>query len=172
MPVPARRRLLRTHKQPPPTPDVPATVEAGVIATREAETAIDATVEAKVAAALTAPTPTTAPMPTATPRPTNTPYPTAAPLTVCAVDSQEWRLRVILTEFNIFASWRATTSNSGISIPSGCMSLNYTSHHGSKGLRAGLVAPVPGRGRLNYTPPDGSDIPLSMGHAGTPSVLG
>ena len=61
------------------TPDVPATVEAGVIATREAETAIDATVEAKVAAALTAPTPTTAAMPTATPRPTSTPRPTAAP---------------------------------------------------------------------------------------------
>ena len=36
-----------------PTADVPATVEAGVSGTREAETAIDATVEAKVAAALT-----------------------------------------------------------------------------------------------------------------------
>ena len=43
-----------------PTADVPATVEAGVSGTREAETAIDATVEAKVAAALstsTEPTP-------------------------------------------------------------------------------------------------------------------
>ena len=35
-----------------PTADVPATVEAGIRGTREAETAIDATVEAKVAADL------------------------------------------------------------------------------------------------------------------------
>ena len=63
-----------------PTADVPATVEAGIRATREAETAIDATVEAKVAATLTtSSTPTPAPMPTATPRPTNTPLPTSTP---------------------------------------------------------------------------------------------
>ena len=43
-----------------PTPDVPATVEASILATRVGETAIDATVEATVAAALatSAPTPT------------------------------------------------------------------------------------------------------------------
>ena len=34
-----------------PTPDIPATVEASILSTREAEAAIDATVEAKVAAA-------------------------------------------------------------------------------------------------------------------------
>ena len=48
-----------------PTADVPATVEAGIRSTREAETAVDATVEAKVAAALTTST--------STPGPTNTP---------------------------------------------------------------------------------------------------
>ena len=64
-----------------PTPDVPATVEAGVRGTREAETAIDATVEAKVAATLT----------TSTPAPT----PAAATLsldeylTLCAPTEQE-----------------------------------------------------------------------------------
>ena len=62
-----------------PTSDVPATVEAGVIATGEAETAIDATVEAKVAATLTTSTPSPTPMLTATPRPTNTPWPTSTP---------------------------------------------------------------------------------------------
>ena len=63
-----------------PTPDVPATVEAGIRGTREAETAIDATVEAKVAATLTtSTTPTPTPMLTATPRPTNTPWPTSTP---------------------------------------------------------------------------------------------
>ena len=59
-----------------PTPDIPATVEAGIRATREAETAIDATVEAKVAAILTTSAPSPTPMPKATPRPTNTPWPT------------------------------------------------------------------------------------------------
>ena len=44
-----------------PTPDVPATVEAGVRGTREAETAIDATVEAKVAVTLTTSTPASTP---------------------------------------------------------------------------------------------------------------
>ena len=62
-----------------PTPDVPATVEAGIRGTREAETAIDATVEAKVAATLTTSAPSPTPMLTATPRPTNTPWPTATP---------------------------------------------------------------------------------------------
>ena len=50
-----------------PTPDVPATVEAGIRGTREAETAIDATVEAKVAATLTTSAPSPTPMLTATP---------------------------------------------------------------------------------------------------------
>ena len=58
-----------------PTPDIPATVEAGVRGTREAETAIDATVEAKVAAILTTSAPSPTPMLTATPWPTNTPWP-------------------------------------------------------------------------------------------------
>ena len=62
-----------------PTADVPATVEAGIRGTREAETAIDATVEAKVAAALPTSTSTPAPMPTATPPPTNTPLLTSTP---------------------------------------------------------------------------------------------
>ena len=62
-----------------PTTDVPATVEAGVTSTREAETAIDATVEAKFAATLTTSTPILTPMPAATPRPTNTPLPTSTP---------------------------------------------------------------------------------------------
>ena len=63
-----------------PTVDVPATVEAGISGTREAETAIDATVEAKVAAALTTST--------STPGPTNTPAATTLSLdeylTLCA----------------------------------------------------------------------------------------
>ena len=74
-----------------PTPDIPATVEASILGTREAEAAIDATVEAKVAAALTASAPTPAPLPIATPRPTNTPYPTTTPRptpTVVIVDDQ------------------------------------------------------------------------------------
>ena len=62
-----------------PTPDVPTTVEAGIRGTREAETAIDATVEAKVAATLTNSTPIHTPMPAATPRPTNAPLPTSTP---------------------------------------------------------------------------------------------
>ena len=44
-----------------PTPDIPATVEAGIRGTREAETAIDATVEAKVAVTLTTSTPAPTP---------------------------------------------------------------------------------------------------------------
>ena len=48
-----------------PTPDIPATVEASIISTREAETAIEATVEARVAAALTPVVPTSTPMSTA-----------------------------------------------------------------------------------------------------------
>ena len=64
-----------TQTASPPTPDVPATVEASILSTREAETAIDATVEAKVAETLT--------ITTSTPRPTNTPeappLPTLAP---------------------------------------------------------------------------------------------
>ena len=63
-----------------PTPDIPATVEAGIRGAREAETAIDATVEAKVAATLTTSTSTPGPMPKATPRPTNTPWPTSTPV--------------------------------------------------------------------------------------------
>ena len=63
-----------------PTADVPATVEAGIRSTREAETAVDATVEAKVAAALTTSTSATGP--------TNTPAATTLPLdeylTLCA----------------------------------------------------------------------------------------
>ena len=68
-----------------PTADVPATVEAGIRSTREAETAVDATVEAKVAAALTTSTSATGP--------TNTPAATTLPLdeylTLCASTEQE-----------------------------------------------------------------------------------
>ena len=68
-----------------PTADVPATVEAGVSSTREAETAIDATVEAKVAAALTTST--------SAPGPTNTPAATTLSLdeylTLCASTEEE-----------------------------------------------------------------------------------
>ena len=68
-----------------PTPDVPATVEAGIRSTREAETAVDATVEAKVAAALTTST--------SAPGPTNTPAATTLSLdeylTLCASTEQE-----------------------------------------------------------------------------------
>ena len=52
-----------------PTADVPATVEAGVSSTREAETAIDATVEAETTKPIAIPT--EAPTPTPTPRPTS-----------------------------------------------------------------------------------------------------
>ena len=61
-----------------PTPDVPATVEASILSTREAATGIDATVEATVAATLTTSAPT--PMPTATP--TAIPKPEATASTV------------------------------------------------------------------------------------------
>ena len=49
-----------TQTVSPPTPDIPATVEAGISGTREAGTAIDATVQATVTATLatSAPTPT------------------------------------------------------------------------------------------------------------------
>ena len=63
-----------------PTADVPATVEAGIRSTREAETAVDATVEAKVAAAST--TSTSAPGPTDTPAATTLPLDEY--LTLCA----------------------------------------------------------------------------------------
>ena len=52
-----------TQTASPPTPDVPATVEASILGTREAESAVDATVEAKVAETLATSAPT--PMPTA-----------------------------------------------------------------------------------------------------------
>ena len=77
--------------QPPvsePTPDIPATVAAGIRGTQTAEAAIDATVEARVAATLTTfyptntPRPIARPYPTATPRPANTPWPTATPAPV------------------------------------------------------------------------------------------
>lgn len=50
-----------------PTPDVAATVESSVHGTQEAEAAIDATVQARVASILTAPQLTATPWPTATP---------------------------------------------------------------------------------------------------------
>ena len=59
-----------------PTPDIDATVEAGIRATQEVQAVIDATVQAEVAAILTAPQPTATPWPTATPSPTATPFPT------------------------------------------------------------------------------------------------
>ena len=73
--------------QPPPTPNVEATVAAGIAATREAETqatleaeGYKATVEVRVAATLAAiPTATPTPVPTPTMRPTATPWPTRTP---------------------------------------------------------------------------------------------
>ena len=64
-----------TTEPPTPTPDVPATVEAGIAATREAELSIEATITARVEA-------TKAAEPTATPIPTPTPLPspTLAPI--------------------------------------------------------------------------------------------
>ena len=68
-----------------PTPNVQATVEAGIASTREAEASIEATITARVeatkAAAPTAtpqpsPTPTSQPTPTQRPQPTATPHPT------------------------------------------------------------------------------------------------
>ena len=50
-----------TQTASPPTPDISATVEAGISGTREAETGIDATVKATVAATLATSTPTPAP---------------------------------------------------------------------------------------------------------------
>ena len=50
-----------TQTASPPTPDIPATVEASILSTREAETGIDATVKATVAATLATSTPTPAP---------------------------------------------------------------------------------------------------------------
>ncbi len=61
------------------TPDIDATVEARVRGTQEAEAAIEATVQVRVAATLTAPYPAATPYPTATPHPTSTPYPTLTP---------------------------------------------------------------------------------------------
>ena len=75
-----------------PTPDIAATVEASVAATRVADVDLQATVEARVAATLSAPgqaeqsRPTATPLPgptippTATPLPGPTFYPTATPL--------------------------------------------------------------------------------------------
>ena len=74
-----------------PTPDIPAAVEAGIAATKEAEASIEATVTARVEATRAAeptpaptpkppPTPSaTPPPPTATPPPTLTPQPTIYP---------------------------------------------------------------------------------------------
>ena len=62
-----------------PTPDISATVKAGISGTQEAETTVDATVEAKVAENLATSAPTPTQMPIASPRPTNTPYPISTP---------------------------------------------------------------------------------------------
>ena len=61
------------------TPDISATVEAGITSTKEAEASIEATVTAELEAtkaAEKAPTPTPRRMPTAIPTPTETPRPT------------------------------------------------------------------------------------------------
>ena len=62
-----------------PTLDVPATVASGIKGTQAAEAAINATVEARVAATLTTPYPSATQWPTATAWPTATEYPTATP---------------------------------------------------------------------------------------------
>ena len=66
---------------PAETPDIAATVEAGIAATQEADSSISATVEAQVAKTLAAPTATPVPQPTPriTPTPTAIPTPTITP---------------------------------------------------------------------------------------------
>ncbi|MYE42267.1 MAG: hypothetical protein F4X27_18885, partial [Chloroflexi bacterium] len=66
---------------PAETPNIAATVEAGIVSTREADSSIRATVEAQVAMTLAAPTATPVPEPTPRPTPTSTaiPTPTIAP---------------------------------------------------------------------------------------------
>ncbi len=59
------------------TPDIDATVQAGIQGTQKAEASINATVEARVAETLAAPT--QRPIPTPTPQPTPTPDPTQTP---------------------------------------------------------------------------------------------
>ncbi len=61
-----------------PTPDIAATIEAGIAATREAEQSIEATVTARVGATKEA-EPTSTPEPTFTPEPEPEPTPTYAP---------------------------------------------------------------------------------------------
>ena len=84
-----------------PTPDIAATVEAGIAATKEAEASVSATVEARVAETLAAPTatptleptPTPRPAPTATPtpRPAPTATPTPAPVPTAVPAAAEWK---------------------------------------------------------------------------------
>ena len=62
-----------THAE---TPNIAATVEAGIAATQEADSSIRATVEAQVAMTLAAPTATPVPQPTPRPTPTPTAIPT------------------------------------------------------------------------------------------------
>lgn len=68
-----------TPTAPPPTPNIAATVTAGIAGTRAAEAAMAATIEARVAATVTAPRPTAIAWPTATPWPTAAPRPTEIP---------------------------------------------------------------------------------------------
>ena len=71
-----------------PTPDIDSTVEVAVQGTRQMEKDLEVTVEARVAATLSAltpvpaaiPNPTPAPVPSATPIPAPTPAPTATPI--------------------------------------------------------------------------------------------
>ena len=68
-----------TPTAPPPTPNIAATAAAGIAGTRAADTGIEATVAARVAATVTVPRPTALAWPTATPWPTAAPRPTEIP---------------------------------------------------------------------------------------------
>ena len=96
-----------TPEQPAPTPSVLTTAEVGLRGTQEAETAPDATVEARVVATVTAATP--APTSThTTPWTTDTPSPTPAPtLTTTAVpgSSIEQCDRALALDTNAGMEW-------------------------------------------------------------------
>ena len=88
VPLGAVSLIACTAGQPPPesspTQDIEATVKAGLLGTQTAESSIDATIQARVAATQSIPNPTATPRPmpprpTYTPQPTYTPWPTLTP---------------------------------------------------------------------------------------------
>ena len=93
-----------------PTPDIDATVSAGIRATQAADVSIDATVQARVAATLTTPYPTATPWPTPTPRPTPAPTatlpPTPAPdeIVVASVNGVQFTTGNLAQRIRLFAA--------------------------------------------------------------------